>query len=496
MVSLKAQLLNCSVCQHELNQPVTLSCGFTICLKCLPSKAAFQSSTFVCPVSACKKESHLFGPSLFLDDTIQSILQQDLLSEEKAEELYNNASNILQCTIGGDHLLSNPVTNHCGHTFCRLCLLKYKISHDQCITCQKRLPSYQFIQNQPLNLLLNNLLDMYNNAHQFNSSAGLAHYNTNPSISFLDLNQISYSSIPIYLSDFAVLPSQKLRIPIYTEHNRTVLLNSLLPCKEYQCLCLGILSKDKTKKKGHFGTIVKITAIEQRPNDILVDVIGMDRFQVISVVKQEAEDVILADLDMKFEDLQDLQAANVVMKKLWTERGPQLTTPPVTPPKEEEATSQGDVVMDQVTNSSVVVPPSSPPHSAESPEAIYDSLDEQLSNSPAVTLSHRVHDFISELAHNTPSISFCSVIEGLLGPVWLQSVQGSHGPLPSGDHPVAMCWWAAVVLPVSNTDRYQLLETLPLTERLNIILSWIQDLKSSYGKVRRIAMNSAAQVGQ
>jgi Lon protease-like protein len=466
-----ASLLNCSVCDHQLVEPVTLSCGFTVCLKCLPSKAAFQRSTFVCPVSQCKRESHLFGPSLFLNDTIRNVITQDIIQndEQVDETLYNNASNILQCSLGGNHLLSNPITNHCGHTFCRICLLQFKISNEQCIKCPNRLPSYQFIQQQPLNLLLDNLLKIFNHPQPYNS-AGLTPNHQKPSISFLDLNQISYKNIPIYLSDFAVLPSQKLRIPIYTEQHRTILLNSLLPCKEYQCLCLGILSKDKTKKKGHFGTMVKITAIEQRSNDTLIDVTGMDRFQVISV-NQETEDFILVDLEMKFEDQQDLQDV-MTKKKHWTERQ-EATRPPLALPKE----SYTDVVMGNnttINNITTVVPPLLPPHSAESLEAINKS--EPISS--AVQLSSRVHDFIRELAHSTPSKAFCSALEGLLGPVWLQSVQGLHGPLPSGDNPVAMCWWAAVVLPVSNTDRYQLLETLPLTGRLNIILSWIHDLKS------------------
>ncbi|KAI7871383.1 ATP-dependent protease La domain-containing protein [Mucor mucedo] len=381
------------------------------------------------------KESHLFGPDLYLDDVTQKVIQNDFISQDTLNEaIYGEAATVFQCSIG-NHLLEGPVTNHCGHTFCKLCLLQYKITHDSCNKCQKRLPSYQFIHNQPLNFLLNNLLSIFSNIRPYNNIE-IARPNqiSNVSISFLDLNHVTYQNIPIYLSDFAVLPSQKLRIPIYTQQNRTFFQNALIACKEYQCLCVGILSKDKSNKKGKFGTIVKITSIEQRANDMLVDVIGMDRFKVLSV-NQETDDFLSADLEMQFENEQDLERV-MSTQNHWTEKR------------------------------------------------------------HIIKLSNNVHDFISELAHSTPSTSFCSAVEGLLGPVWLDSVQGLHGPLPSGDHPVAMCWWAAVVLPVSNTDRYLLLETPALEERLTIILSWIHDLKSQWGNCRRTAVNSVAKVGK
>lgn len=471
-------LLNCSVCQQQLIAPVTISCGYTVCLNCLPSKAEFQRSTFVCPVFQCTRESHLFGPDLYLDDVTQKVIQKDFVNNNSLDEfLYNDVVSVFQCSIG-NHLLDGPVTNHCGHTFCKLCLLQYKVTNDSCNKCQKRLPSYQFIQNQPLNFLLENLLSIFSNIQPYNNiEVARPNQISNVSISFLNLDKFSYKDIPIYLSDFAVLPSQKLRIPIYTQKNRIFFQNALIACKEYQCLCVGILSKDKTNKKGKFGTIVKITSIEQRANDMLVDVTGMDRFKVISV-NQETEDFISADLDMQFEDQEDLEGV-ISNKNHWTEH--RQITPPSTPKY-----TQDTVITD------VVAVPSSPPYSPSSPTPIYDFA----TASTATKLSTNVYDFISELAHSTPSTSFCSAVEGLLGPVWLDSVQGLHGPLPSGNNPVAMCWWAAVVLPVSNTDRYHLLETSTLEERLIIILSWIHDLKSQWGNCRRTAVNSAAKVGK
>ncbi|GAN07996.1 hypothetical protein MAM1_0185c07501 [Mucor ambiguus] len=466
-----ALLLNCSVCQHQLVDPVTLSCGFTVCLTCLPSQEEFQRSTFVCPVKQCNKETHLFGPNLYLDNCISQIIK---LEQPDAQ----NITESLQCSIG-NHLLQFPITSHCGHSFCKLCVLQYKISNDSCKKCQKRLPSYQFIQHQPPTLILQQVLLAYNqNQAPQTDNIAAANHISNMSISFDPSSNASYKAIPIFLTDFAVLPSQKLRIPIYSEPHRTFFINSLLNCKELQSLCFGIVSRDKANHKGRFGTMVKINSVEQRGNDLVIDVVGLDRFQVTSVLR-ETDDFLQADLEIKFEDQQDLLSAS---NSHWIDHRQQAVVKQLPSKTDSRLPPSPDSPMEDVV-ATVPTLPSSPP--AE--PVIY---------TPAIKLSNRIHDFISDLAHSTPSISFCSAIEGLLGPVWLESVQGLHGTLPAADNAVAMCWWSAVVLPVSNTDRYHLLATESLQDRLDIILSWIDDLKFQWGNCRRTVINSAAKVGQ
>ncbi|KAI8074212.1 uncharacterized protein B0P05DRAFT_547726 [Gilbertella persicaria] len=459
-------LFNCSKCQQQLQNPITLSCGYTVCMACLPSQSANQRSTFVCPVQQCKKESHLFGPCLSLDDIVDNLAKQNLLQPEHTQETHENATRLLQCSIG-NHILQSPTTNHCGHTFCKLCLLHYKISNDQCKQCQKRLPSYQYIQQQPYNFLLESMLAT------LNASLKESVVTSNHVVSFSNLNKTEYESLPVYLSEFPVLPSQKLRIPIYTEEHRAVFLNSLLRCEEYQSLCLAMMNKDKLDYQGRFGTIVKITGLEQRNRDMIVDLIGLDRFQVTDI-KQQADNFMIADIDIKFEAQEDL-APLLSPTRHWTEYAlPQTKlSQQQLPPSPQHSM---EVILNQVS------PPMSPP--------IYDTM------TPAIKLSNRVHEFISALAHSTPSKSFCSAIEGLLGPVWLESVQSLHGPLPDADNAVAMCWWTATVLPVSNADRYHLLASSTLEKRLEIILSWIGDLESQWGNCKRTAMNSAAKVWQ
>lgn len=371
--------LNCFACQNTLTSPITLSCGYTVCQSCLPPTEDVVNR-FVCPVSDCKREKHLFGPNVNEDQVIESLLVQE------------SVQNPMMCSIGQRHLLDHPVTNHCGHTFCKVCLLQQKIMTNSCPTCQKRLPSYQFIQAQPITFLTNRVLLERYPADQSQEAC------LSPYVS------LSRTEIPINLLDFPILPSQILRIPMRTLQNQVTLRNHLLICQETQSLQLAILYKYKAS----VGTIAKITSFEQRENGALITVVGIDRFAVLEI-KQTTEDHMVAEIERKFE----------------------LTA------------------SEQTT----------------------DDLS-------SIKLATRIHTFFVHLAQSAPSKSFSNHVQGLLGPVWLDSVQAMYGPLPSSEDPVGLCWWSAAVLPVGNHERHVLLETNGLMDRLGLILLWIQDIES------------------
>lgn len=445
MIPLQNNLLTCAVCHQQLNSPITLSCGFTICKTCLPLDT--EQTTFICPVQQCTKQTHLFGPNLLVDQVIQDFIVKD--------QSTSTITQLLTCPIG-QHCLEHPITTHCGHTFCKLCLLQYKISNDACNVCQKRLPNYQFIQQQAPNHLLSTILSSYQ-AH--NSYISSSNHISNNSISFLSNNAL-YSNIPIHLTEFPVLPTQKLWIPIYTEPQRQFFLQSLLLCKEYQCLCFAILKKDKANHKNQYGTLVKINSIKQRPNDVMIQVTGLDRFQVNSV-NQETDDFIRADITTKYE----------CPKEMFIDTTP-LGDPVSLPPSPT-------LSIKSIINTTAI-PPSSPP-------ADYHSDTKRLANT--------IHEFVDVLSRTAPSNAFCSTVEGLLGPVWLESVQNKHGEIPSPDNPIALCWWTAIVLPVGAAERNQVLQTESLVLRLKMVLSWINDLKSTWIQCRQTAVNSALRAG-
>lgn len=471
-------LLNCAVCRSQLTNPITLSCGYTICSTCFPHQ---QMSTFICPVKRCNQGKHLFGPTLSTDQVLEKFIEHNYLYTDLMffKENYDTVSTLLQCPLG-DHPLQHPITTHCGHTFCKLCLLQHRMTHDSCTVCHKRLPGYAFTQKHPINILLSIILPAYYQLPK-QQEYQLANPTTKVNISFSDFKNTQYENIPIYLTDFPVLPSQKLRVPFYLQQQPeriSSFFQALIPCKEYQSLCLAVLKRNPAGYHNNgplIGTMVKISNVEQRATDIIVDIVGLDRFQVTNI-HQDTDDFIAADIDMKFENQQDINNNNNKSVH-WVDAANDKQQLVSSLPPSPSSSSMSGIMMTPTS-----IPPSSPP-------AEFFADDRS-----TIKIAKQIYNFIHDLAHSTTSFNFCSTVEGLLGPVWLQSVQNLHGPLPMAEHPVALCWWSAIVLPVSNIERMQLLHIESLEERLSTVLSWLNDLHTQKGNGRKAAMSPVAHI--
>ncbi|KAI9263710.1 hypothetical protein BY458DRAFT_514546 [Sporodiniella umbellata] len=336
----------CAACQSALKSPITLSCGYTLCQDCLPLTT---DDSFVCPVASCSQEKHLFGPDLHQDQLIATLLR---------------GSDKLTCS-SEKHTLNQPVTNHCGHTFCRLCLLQHRISSNVCPTCSMRLPSYSYIQQQPINHLIQSLLSPIS-AEPLLSQA---------------------TPIPVLSLEFCILPTQRLHLP--TPAQLTPIADHLTQSLYIPVVC----------GSAQTGTLVKIVAVESK----WIKVLGFKRFTI-------------------------------------------------------------------------------------TPSGLLLVKEKEMMES---RMSDDIYNFIQGLAHCAPSNSFCNAATGLLGPVWLNSVQNLHGPLPK--EPGALCWWTAIVLPIGNSERMSLLKTIELSDRLALISDWIGELQIQSNQSKPM---KPVQVGQ
>jgi hypothetical protein len=74
--------------------------------------------------------------------------------------------------------------------------------------------------------------------------------------------------------------------------------------------------------------------------------------------------------------------------------------------------------------------------------------------------------------------------------MWYKNIQANYGPMPSSDDPVAVCWWAANALPTSSNDLYSLLRTVPIVDRLELVLSWMQAMQTQWQRCRNTAMEA------
>jgi Lon protease-like protein len=434
------QALTCLVCGNVLKDPITLSCGYTICSHCFPvfNSTTIKKSVFVCPITHCDATTHLFGPELLHDATIIQltyILQcsnpfPDANSSNKSNDnAMNSIIPFLNCS-SCHQTYADPTTTPCGHTFCKLCLLRQKIERTSCLSCSRPLPKYTNLMAQAPNYVLSHILKNL-------QLAGLIHcdYHETKHLNNLSLQE---HDIPLFVSGKIIFPGQRSRLSFYPSSIINLLL-SLIPSSRYNNLCLVSVHRSRPAV-AQFGTILQVINFEQSGDTVFLDVEATDRFKLEH--HKEASH-LTADLDILLE-------------------------------------SDTQKMLEYYNMSS-------------DQEALQTRLIQH-----TIDLAKTIIQFIKHIGQpsNMSSQVLHAQTAGLLGPLWLENMQKIHGPLPTSDHPAAVCWWAASVLPVPSNSFYTLLRTISLMGRLELVISWMKELESQWKRCREQAIQAMLQVPQ
>ncbi|KAL0097315.1 hypothetical protein J3Q64DRAFT_1631904 [Phycomyces blakesleeanus] len=281
--------LSCYVCKDPLVDPVALSCGYTVCRDCVD---IIPQKVFHCPVPDCNQPSHLFGRSLHPDTTVFAISRLITNTAHPSSELSSHLtqkssalSTIMECMHCHDPF-SDPITTHCGHTFCRLCALFLKATKNHCSACKLPLPRYTSLVNQPSNRMISQLSKKLFQDTQRRTSRDLGSSNR-------------HKSVVLYVSQAIILPHQRFRLPVMPE-DRSRFQTCLLKSSRYDNVCIGMVYCGT--KLSLMGTLVKILAVEHRSDGILlVDLAGLDRFQVLDhspYIKEDTDTSLLATINI------------------------------------------------------------------------------------------------------------------------------------------------------------------------------------------------------
>ncbi|KAI9317422.1 hypothetical protein BX666DRAFT_2100999 [Dichotomocladium elegans] len=253
------ELFLCPVCQQRLDQPVTLSCGFTICRHCIPPPSD-KTDVFTCPVRYCHSSAHLFNRSLDpnTDLVVDQLLQNGAGVNGCKEE-------IMRCGKCADTLY-DPVTNHCGHVYCRACLLTLKIEGASCLACRKPLPRYNYIQYEAVQ----NRLLQYHLGKSKHRQASKVHSNR---------CHLSF----VYVTGLVILPLQHVRIPVVGTTHMRMLRQAIF--QSGSSLFFPAIHRGPPAM-ALYGTIVEIIGVEQRSESIVIlDVVGRERFKTARDIK-------------------------------------------------------------------------------------------------------------------------------------------------------------------------------------------------------------------
>jgi len=222
---------------------------------------------------------------------------------------------------------------------------------------------------------------------------------------------------------------------------------ALIPSSRYNGLCLASVHRSRPEV-AQFGTLLQIINVEHRSDSILIEVVGVDRFK-LETHTEEDESTIFGTFEILHE---------AFIRQLSIEL-------PNAPSPDDQ---QGLIAQ-----------------------------KEHISNY-AVDLADSILQFIDHLGRTSslPANALHAQTTGLLGPLWYESIKSLHGPIPSKYNPMAVCWWAAVVLPVTPQDVYILLRTIPIIDRLELVISWMQAFQTQWERCRNTAIEAFNRVPQ
>jgi hypothetical protein len=498
------RLIQCPLCSMPFRTPVTLPCGNTLCRQCVPRLHERENVSYPdipgrkqaieCPFADCGQEHPAMDCSVdvtvskLLDAVAEIVARQLSISgktttmvqelvrwdeivsgdpvREKANiqtlpggrlvatyslaakgELYrandllyhstpstNDAQHlldydILQEILEATHqhvdcqvcynLLLDPVTTPCGHTLCRICLTRTLDHSLHCPVCRRGLGLPPSLLGHPSNKTLTSLLDALCPQSVASRRQAIAEEETGGEGALntpLFVCALGFPNTPTFLRIFE--PRYRLMIRRCMEGNR-----------EFGMLMYNRYSEPQGDLGSvHFyqyGTMMHIVHKQMLPDGTsLIECRGAYRFRVLAHGLHDGYSV------GKVERLDDVSTAEEERLEALETSTPQL---PVSPP----------------TVSGI------PAHTPESAEAHFNRM-------PTRELLEIGSSFINRMRARSAN--------------WLQQrVLDTHGQPPSD--PALFPFWFASVLPISDEEKYKLLPTTTVRQRLKITAEWIRRIE-------------------
>jgi hypothetical protein len=498
------RLIQCPLCSMPFRTPVTLPCGNTLCRQCVPRLHERENVSYPdipgrkqaieCPFADCGQEHPAMDCSVdvtvskLLDAVAEIVARQLSISgktttmvqelvrwdeivsgdpvREKANiqtlpggrlvatyslaakgELYrandllyhstpstNDAQHlldydILQEILEATHqhvdcqvcynLLLDPVTTPCGHTLCRICLTRTLDHSLHCPVCRRGLGLPPSLLGHPSNKTLTSLLDALCPQTVASRRQAIAEEETGGEGALntpLFVCALGFPNTPTFLRIFE--PRYRLMIRRCMEGNR-----------EFGMLMYNRYSEPQGDLGSvHFyqyGTMMHIVHKQMLPDGTsLIECRGAYRFRVLAHGLHDGYSV------GKVERLDDVSTAEEERLEALETSTPQL---PISPP----------------TVSGI------PAHTPEPAEAHFNRM-------PTRELLEIGSSFIERMRARSAN--------------WLQQrVLDTHGQPPSD--PALFPFWFASVLPISDEEKYKLLPTTTVRQRLKITAEWIRRIE-------------------
>ncbi|KAK7949688.1 ATP-dependent protease La domain-containing protein [Apiospora saccharicola] len=524
------RLIQCGVCSGILQEPATLPCGRSLCKQCIPAthirtNISWPATTgrlhgFTCPFEDCKKE-HALG-DCSVDVTlnkalmlIRTAIEQDRNAtdasdisthiavqdawdmaglsslKEKEDEArvlkggrvvstytlaemgklgYDREVSYTPCGAEEDEvsqtdvtlftrlkesartemdcqvcyaLYLDPLTTACGHTFCRACLHRVLDHSEHCPICrrelliQPQLNPTSFPSNQRLTTMIN---EFWADTVALRAQTARLEQQAQGEYDVpLFVCTMSFPTMPTFLHVFE--PRYRLMIRRAMDGNRTFGM---------------VLYTQPTEANGRvnflpIGTLLRIVNIEFFPDGrSLLETVGVSRFKVL---KHALLDGYMVGNIEKVDDVSVAEEEANEVSETMRSRGVQNFA---------RAINHVDGGSTNTTDATTTTPVQTPqPTSRPSPASL---TMEELDGMATRELLEFGIDFVRRMRSQSVA--------------WLTTrVLAIYGDCPND--PARFPWWFASILPVSDEEKYRLLGTSSVRERLKTCCRWIVEWESS-----------------
>lgn len=311
-------------------------------------------------------------------------------------------------------LMLNPVTTYCGHTLCRICLTRVLDHTLHCPICRRGLAIAPSLANQSSNKTLVTFMGR-------SWPDAIAAREEAVAAEELDVNGQTF---PLFVCTLG-FPNQPTFLRIFEPRYRLMLRRCLEGSRQFGLVMYNRYNEPQGDLGNvhfyHYGTMVRIVQAQIYANGTsMVELQGMYRFRVTSHGLVDGYSV------GSVERIDDVDLAE-------EERIEAEETSAQTPPTDGT--------------------PSSPPEDGT----------QQIDRMPTQALLALVKDFIVRNQARSAG--------------WLQQhVLDVHGQPP--EDAAAFPWWFASVVPLMDEERYKLLPTRTVRERLKIVAHWVRRIEA------------------
>jgi Lon protease-like protein len=381
-----------------------------------------NTGTFAGGRLAATFEMSKLGLLRFSSDVIYKTLPSTIAGSEDSDDvllarLREVALKELDCLVCYNMML-DPTTTACGHTFCRRCLTRVMDHSNICPVCRRDLHIPASLQNQSSNIRLVSLLnrlcpDLV--AERQNANSKEEQVGEQALDTPLFVCTLSLPTMPTFLHVFE--PRYRLMMRRCMEGNRRFGMVMYNQSSAPQ----GDLGATRFLE---YGTLLEIVNLQLlRDGRSFIETRGIGRFRILQHGMLDGYDIA------RVERVEDVSLS------------------------EEEYLEQAELTAAQ----------------AQAQEYMAQNPDVQITADNFPNLRSTA-DLFAEC------IEFVEAMRQRSAP-WLSArIVSVYGSCPQDD-PALFPYWFASVLPIAEEEKYLLLKTTSVRERLKIVYSWINRIK-------------------